>query len=60
LASIGSRAFSKDADWVETVTSIFDLDLTSHDCLNDFVTFLLRASSVYKDALKALAKHPNK
>lgn len=56
VRSVCRRSLSKDADRVEFTTSILDLDLASHDSLNDLVPFFLGASPVDEDALKTLSE----
>ena len=56
ILSVSGCAFSEDAYWVKSATAIFNLNLTSHDRLNDLVVFFFCAASVNKDALEAFAQ----
>ena len=59
ILSISGCAFSEDAYRVKSATTIFNLNLTSHDRLNDLVAFFFCTTSVDKDALEALAQLAN-
>ena len=56
ILSVSGCAFSEDAYWVKSATAIFNLNLTSHDRLNDLVAFFFCAASVNKDTLEAFAQ----